>query len=349
MRRQRAVSGALLVVSVLAVAVFGGMGVAQTTPDTDHTVTRVQVHPDGSATWTVRVRTRLNTEDSIDEFEAFQTRFEGNTSLYLDPFRQRIQQTVATAENETGRRMRATNFSASTDVQSVPRTWGVVTYQFTWTSFARQSNDRLVVGDVFEGGFFLADNDTLALSAPPNWTVEGVDPDPVETGNGTARWIGKRDFPDNRPRAVFAPGADGGDSEPGQQSTTGATGGANDSDMLTVAVIVFASTVVTLAGFVLWRRWSTSTPQDVNTVGAGRDGQNDYRGGTVPTEPVPDEERVRQLLRENGGQMRQADIVDSVDWSKSKTSRVLASMAEEGSVEKIRLGRENVVRLEERD
>ena len=56
-----------------------------------------------------------------------------------------------------------------------------------------------------------------------------------------------------------------------------------------------------------------------------------------------------RLLRENGGQMRQADIVDSVDWSKSKTSRVLSSMAEEGSVEKIRLGRENVVRLEERE
>jgi uncharacterized membrane protein len=34
---------------------------------------------------------------------------------------------------------------------------------------------------------------------------------------------------------------------------------------------------------------------------------------------------------------------------KSKTSRVLSSMAEEGSVEKIRLGRENVVRLEERE
>lgn len=349
MRRQRAVSGALLVVGVLAVVVLGGVVVGQTTPATDHTVTRVQVHPDGSATWTVRVRTRLNTQDSIDEFEEFQTQFEGNTSRYLDPFRQRIRQTVARAEDETGRGMRATNFTTSTEVQSVPRTWGVVTYQFTWTSFARQSNDRLVVDDVFEGGFFLAENDTLALSAPPNWTVEEVDPSSGEAGDGTVRWIGQRDFPDNRPRAVFAPDGEDRGSEPGQQSTTGVPGDGDDGDMLTVAVIVFGSTVVALAGFALWRRRSTPTPQHSSTIGTDGNEQNDSPGGTVPIEPVSDEERMRRLLRENGGQMRQADIVDSVDWSKSKTSRVLSSMAEEESVEKIRLGRENVVRLEERE
>lgn len=345
MRRQRAVSGVLLVVAVLAVVVLAGAVVGQTTPTTDHTVTRVQVHPDGSATWTVRVRTRLETQDSIDEFEAFQTQFEGNTSRYLDPFRQRILQTVARTENETGREMRATNFSASAEVQSVPRTWGVVTYQFTWTSFARQSNERLVVDDVFEGGFFLAENDTLALSAPQNWTVEDVDPGSLETGDGTVRWVGQRDFPDNRPRAVFAPDRDGGSGEQGRQSTTAVTGG--DSDMLTVAMIVFASMVVALVGFVLWRRRSIRTPRDSRTTGADRDEHDDSPGGTFLTDPVSDEERVRRLLRENGGQMRQADIVDSVDWSKSKTSRVLSSMAQEGSVEKIRLGRENVVRLQE--
>ena len=43
--------------------------------------------------------------------------------------------------------------------------------------------------------------------------------------------------------------------------------------------------------------------------------------------------------------MRQADIAEAVDWSKSKTSPVVSWMAEEGTVEKIRIGRENVVRL----
>lgn len=60
---------------------------------------------------------------------------------------------------------------------------------------------------------------------------------------------------------------------------------------------------------------------------------------------VTDQERVRQLLRENGGRMKQSNIVDSVDWSKAKVSRLLADLEEDGQVTKLRLGRENLVCL----
>ncbi|MBP1922838.1 putative membrane protein [Halorubrum alkaliphilum] len=45
--------------------------------------------------------------------------------------------------------------------------------------------------------------------------------------------------------------------------------------------------------------------------------------------------------------MRQSAIVEELDWSKSKTSRVLSRMADEGDVEKLRIGRENVIDLAE--
>ncbi|APW99293.1 hypothetical protein CHINAEXTREME_16610 [Halobiforma lacisalsi AJ5] len=60
---------------------------------------------------------------------------------------------------------------------------------------------------------------------------------------------------------------------------------------------------------------------------------------------ITDRERVRQLINENGGRMKQSRIVDSVDWSKAKVSRLLAELEEEGKVTKLRLGRENLVCL----
>ncbi|RKD97375.1 helix-turn-helix transcriptional regulator [Halopiger aswanensis] len=60
---------------------------------------------------------------------------------------------------------------------------------------------------------------------------------------------------------------------------------------------------------------------------------------------VTDRERIRQLVTENGGRMKQSRIVDSVDWSKAKVSRLLAELEDEGQITKLRLGRENLVCL----
>lgn len=60
---------------------------------------------------------------------------------------------------------------------------------------------------------------------------------------------------------------------------------------------------------------------------------------------LSDRERVQQLVRDNGGRMKQSKIVDSVDWSKAKVSRLLAELEEEGRITKLRLGRENLVCL----
>ncbi|RQH00272.1 helix-turn-helix transcriptional regulator [Natrarchaeobius oligotrophus] len=58
-----------------------------------------------------------------------------------------------------------------------------------------------------------------------------------------------------------------------------------------------------------------------------------------------DRERVHELVKENGGRMKQSKIVDSVDWSKAKVSRLLADLEDDGQITKLRLGRENLVCL----
>ena len=69
----------------------------------------------------------------------------------------------------------------------------------------------------------------------------------------------------------------------------------------------------------------------------------------ISTDPalLSDEERVEQLLSRNGGRMRQASIVDKTGWSDAKVSQVLSMMAEENRVDKLRLGRENLISLPE--
>lgn len=74
-----------------------------------------------------------------------------------------------------------------------------------------------------------------------------------------------------------------------------------------------------------------------SAIGTSQQGQ--------PEEFVTDRERVRRLITENGGRMKQSRIVDSVDWSKAKVSRLLADLEEDGQVTKLRLGRENLVCL----
>ncbi|WP_435078190.1 DUF7343 domain-containing protein [Halococcus sp. AFM35] len=69
---------------------------------------------------------------------------------------------------------------------------------------------------------------------------------------------------------------------------------------------------------------------------------------TEVAEPMPmtDEDRVLALLREHGGRMKQSQIVERTEWSKAKVSRLLSSMNEEGTVEKLSIGRENIISLD---
>lgn len=58
-----------------------------------------------------------------------------------------------------------------------------------------------------------------------------------------------------------------------------------------------------------------------------------------------DEQFVVDLLVTNDGRVRQSTIVEASEWSKSKVSRLLSRMERDGHVEKVTVGRENVVVL----
>ena len=66
--------------------------------------------------------------------------------------------------------------------------------------------------------------------------------------------------------------------------------------------------------------------------------------GVPEAELLSDEERVVDLL-DDDGRMKQVDIVEATDWSKSKVSILLSDMEEAERISKLRVGRENIVSL----
>lgn len=335
------VVGLLLSVAIVP-SLIGDAAAQQTQPETDNTVTRIEVHENGSARWTIQIRTRLDTADRVDDYEAFRARFAANESRFLDSFRARMQRVVTNGANATGREMRAVEFTASTSIQEVPRRWGIVTYQFTWTNFAALTDGTLVVGDVFQGGFFLAANDTLVIAAPDGYEIDRVEPTPTSRDAGIVSWFGRKDFPHRQPLVEFVPQAGGGPiagrpTTSAVQPSASPTEGMGPSAWLGVALLVL---LVSAIAYGVYRRGNGRSPINQRTS------SEDEKSDDAATEVVmTEEERVRGLLEDRGGRTRQAVIADELGWSASKTSRVVGRMVAEGAIEKLQLGRENLLNL----
>ncbi|MDY6768553.1 MAG: hypothetical protein SVW02_00385, partial [Candidatus Nanohaloarchaea archaeon] len=57
-----------------------------------------------------------------------------------------------------------------------------------------------------------------------------------------------------------------------------------------------------------------------------------------------DEEKLLEVLDSKGGKTTQPTLREETDWSASKVSRVTDRLEDEGELEKLRMGRENIVR-----
>jgi uncharacterized membrane protein len=91
----------------------------------------------------------------------------------------------------------------------------------------------------------------------------------------------------------------------------------------------------------LWRRRSEvedPSPEERNDVTAGE------TGSVVPEEP-DEYEQIRRIDDTIEGRLPQQEIVRQTDWSEAKVSRVVSRLADEGKLEKIRVGRRNVIQL----
>jgi hypothetical protein len=285
---------------------------AQAVPGQGPTVTyTISLREDGSAIWNMEYRTPLVSQSDIASFQNYSEEIQ---AVYLPDYTELMKRSAADASTATGRPVGVSDFTADTVVQSGPTgSYGVVHYRCSWSGFAK-TGELLTVGDVFVGGLYLGKDNTLIIRPPPGFVVEEASPLPDQTQDGLS-WYGLRSFGAGEPRVVLG-------REP-----------------VPWIPVTFVLAVAGLgAGIYAFLRRSSRTPPSVSPAGA-------VPGPMDPGASMELEERILTLLREKGGSLFQSEIVQGLAVPKSTVSEAVNRLHETGRIEKVRKGRENLIRL----
>lgn len=318
----------LLLALVTAPVVVGGQVAAQedAAPSPDIAVYRIHVHENGTATWTVELRRELQSDTEREGYRRFVESVESGNVTVFEGIEADMRPLVAAADNATGRPMSTSNFSREAAIEdTVTGAQGVTSVSFDWHGFGRHENGRLVIGDVFAGsGLTIGENERLVIESDDDLALESVTPEPDASEGRELQWDGRRFFEAERPRVVYS-----GASLPGLLP---------GPDLPIPSIL--AAIVVLVSGFfggLYVGRWA-------GVIDGGATASAD--GEPEDDELLTDEDKIAKLLEEHEGRMKQAEIVDSTGWSKSKVSMVLSEMEDRDEISKLRLGRENVIDLE---
>jgi hypothetical protein len=320
----------------------------------DPVVTELRVAPDpgGSARWTVAVRYNLSADADRAAFADYGREFEAgdvDAGLGADFFRA----LAAAASRETGREMSIRNPSRNATVRNGT---GVLSLSFTWTNFVSDTDTGFVIRDAV----LMPDDRTWLASIGPEQRLVVETPDGYQVtdtrfglDNGSVVVDGPHTF--REPLSIS------------YQRTAPTSGFDLPWPLIGGSLLLGAALVA--AAYVRLRRDGATQPVDADrTDAAPPPADTDSPTETAPTDPdeaatdpdaddtdtdteridpalLSDEERVEHLLTRNGGRMKQARIVRETGWSDAKVSQLLSTMADEGRVEKLRLGRENLISL----
>lgn len=303
----------------------------------------IDVHADSNATWEVTTRHTLQSEEDVRAFDQLVEelrRGEANSSHDEGMFRNYAE----LAAESTGREMAIRDVRYTGTVTDDNST-GLLTMSFTWTNFAQPTeDDGLRVGDAFttpNGGTWfpwLADGQQLTIETPRNYEVQNSFSG-IREGSVVA--TGPMDLREQPIYVVY-------DStqlpEPPRPAIT--------PELLAG---IGAMLLLVVAGVWYLRQQEETIPQSdagMTRQASTGDGDEDAEMAESSSEEsgvdlslLSDEERVEYLLEQRGGRMRQADIVKETGWSDAKVSQLLSAMADEERVNKLRIGRENLISL----
>jgi uncharacterized membrane protein len=278
----------------------------------------ISLHKDGSALWSIEYRIPLRT--SADEV-AFEQNANTSSILSEASIRQLMEQSAAEASSATGRPMALENFVRVSSAQSMPTgTYGVIRYTFLWTNFT-QRDDTITMGDVFVGGLYLPVGASLIVQVPTGYAVTSAEPVP-ETVNGNLVWYGPASF------------------DAGQPSVTLAPNGLPLFSLLLIGIFGMAVAGAVALILVLRKRQKDTLLDADNTLPEPLPPPS----AAANTELRDVEERILNLITEAGGEMYQSDIVERLSLPKSSVSAAINSLHTRKLVQKVKKGRENLIR-----
>ncbi|SEK89235.1 helix-turn-helix transcriptional regulator [Haloferax larsenii] len=315
----------------------------------------IELRDDRAAEWHIEMRYTLETDNDTAAFEQFAGDFErGETDVGFDEaLFERISTDVS---DHTGRQMSIENTTRRGFVENET---GVLVLSFTWTNFLEQTDDGLRLGDAFSTGrdqlwlTSVRSNQNLTIRTPPRYAVNSTN---IPLENNSVVVEGPRTFESvDELRVSYRPTAGPG---PTQLPWDLIIGGLAAVALVGIAVVAFTRRRPTDGD-----GGAVSSDEEPPQSGAvepthepspvpEQPADEDERNGSddeVDLELLSDEERVELLLEQNGGRMKQANIVKETGWSDAKVSQLLSAMADNGRVEKLRLGRENLISLPDED
>lgn len=308
------------------------------------TVYTIDVDENGDANWTIELRYQLVSDEDEAAFESIRRDFEeGNLSVF-EGIEEEMEPFAEEASEATGRQMNVSGFERDVYVRdTVTRTIGIVSVSFEWTGFAENTSSGVRIGDVFVGsGLALTEDERLIIKRMDDLSLESFSPETDIRDSERLIWDGERFFEEGQPTVVFSNGKGG--EEP-VNNTTDDTGSPSGSGSPTAATLV-AGFLVLVSGFAGGLYLGKRTGLVGGMEEEKERDEEEVEETEVEKELLTDEDRVVRILDENGGKMKQAEIVDETGWSKSKVSMLLSNMEEDGKISKLRLGRENVIELE---
>ena len=275
-------------------------------PDSSITYT-ITLLEDGTANWHVEYRSLLASDEDVEAFDSYTK----NVSFtYLPQFQDLMQRSAAQASAATSRPMEITDFAGDAVIQTTPTgRYGVVYYSFSWKNFAK-TTPYLVIGDAFAGGLYLAKDNTLVIRYPSGYTVSITEPVPDQVRDGLI-WYGQRSFGAGEPRLVF--------EKPDFPWLP----------LLPGSVLVLL-VIAGLYGVISKKR--RSEPEDA-------------AASLSEADLISLEDRIVQILKTSGGEQYQSEIVKNLGLPKSTVSATLNELHKRGIIQKIKKGRENLIRL----
>ncbi|MFA5347231.1 MAG: helix-turn-helix domain-containing protein [Methanoregula sp.] len=282
---------------------------ASVPPDSSITYT-ITLQEDGTAIWHVEYRTLLATDKDVEMFDSYA----GNlSSQYLPEFQDLMQRSAAQAAAATFRPMETAGFAGDAAIQTSPTgRYGVVFYSFSWKGFAKAGNE-LTMGDALAGGLYLEKENTLIVRYPSGYVVSTAQPAPDQERDGLV-WYGQRSFGAGEPHLVF-----------------------ERSGFPWISVLLGSGIAfLVILGVVLFISKNRSLEPDDSEETTARLSENEL---------FSIEEKIIQALKTTGGEQYQSEIVKNLGLPKSTVSATLNDLHQRGIIQKIKKGRENLIRL----
>ncbi len=269
--------------------------------------------------YTVQIRSDGSAYWSIEQYSAV------DAEVYTwQDFQQILSVILDSAQAGTGRNMEVdlNSIQINTSIFAESKT---TEYSFVWRNFSIIDGNKIRFGDSFQVTDFLTQlfsNASLRVTYPENYVVESVYPTPDKRNDQThtLTWTTMHDLVNDNTEIVLA-------GNPSINDATTQTG---------LLLLTAGGLVAAIFVFFTFRQKKRRNKQSPL--------------GSLQTQVLQTEEdKILNLLKTQGGTMRQSEITRQLHFSKAKTSQLLSQLENEGELTRYKKGRDKIVTIAKKD